>query len=224
MSNEFRREIERIVERMKSELDALIKRINEMVNRGEIRGAYRAWTEGIVDILKETREALKKLESYAKEAGISETEIEESLEYLRREIREALARMDREASRLRSYWERDFLSLILVPPNIVGSVRAGVEDIVESINKFIEHLQRSLTQYYSRMAQVVSLRMREKDLEVIDQLVEAGIFKSRSEAVAYFVRKGMESSREWINRALEQAKKIRELQESARRELEEHGE
>lgn len=224
MSEEFRRELEKVVERIKSELDSLIKRVDEMVSRGEIRRAYRAWTEGIVDILREARESLRRLESYAKELGVPESEVRESLEYLRRELKEALSRIDREASRLRSHWGRSFVLYLPDPTRIVGSVVASVGDVVEGITELIDSIQRSVARSYGRVAQVVSLRMREKDLEVIDRLVDAGIFRSRSEAVAFFVRKGIESSREWIDKALEQAKKIKELQESIRRELEGHEE
>jgi Arc/MetJ-type ribon-helix-helix transcriptional regulator len=56
-------------------------------------------------------------------------------------------------------------------------------------------------------------------LEVIDQLIDIGIFRSRSEAVAYFVKKGIEASKELIEKALEQAKRIRELRESIKKEF-----
>jgi len=37
--------------------------------------------------------------------------------------------------------------------------------------------------------------------------------------VAFFTRRGIEASKEWIEKALEQAKKIKELQEAIRKEL-----
>ncbi len=228
MGEEFRRELERVVEKMKSELDALVRRVDEMVGEGDVRGAYRAWAEGVVGILREVRESLKRLESYTRELRVPESELKESLEYLRREIGEVLSKIEAESSRLRGRWGRglvfylpDFTGVV---EGVVAGVGKSVEDAVESIGRLIESVQRSVARSYDRLAQVVSLRMREGDLEVIDRLVEAGIFRSRSEAVAYFARRGIESSREWISRALEQAKKIREMQESLRRELEEREE
>ncbi len=66
---------------------------------------------------------------------------------------------------------------------------------------------------------MVSARIGVKELEVIDQLIDIGIFRSRSEAVAYFVKKGIEASRELVEKASEQAKRIKELRESIKREF-----
>ncbi|MDW8010874.1 MAG: ribbon-helix-helix domain-containing protein, partial [Sulfolobales archaeon] len=103
--------------------------------------------------------------------------------------------------------------------SVATSIGRSVEDVVEGISRILESLQQGLGSVPGRASQVVSVRVRDRDLEVIDQLVDAGIFKSRSDAISYFARKGIEASREWIGKALEQAKKIKELQESIRREL-----
>lgn len=224
MSEEFRRELEKFVENMKSEVDSLIKKVEGLRSKGEVYRAYRVLAEGVVDILKKLRESLEGLESYAKKLELPESEIRELLDYLRRELRDTLSKIDEEVSKLRDYGGRAFVLYLPTPEKIIKSVTMSIGesigDVAESISRLIESLQESLNQSLGRVTQVVSLRMKEKDLEIIDQLVEARIFKSRSEAIAYFARKGIESSKEWINKALEQAKKIRELQESIRRELE----
>ncbi|MCX8184689.1 MAG: hypothetical protein RMI56_01295 [Sulfolobales archaeon] len=222
MSEEFRKELEKLIEKLRSDIEALSKRVEELSNREEYYRAYRVWIEGITNILKKARDSLVKLESQVKELKISETEVRASLEYFEKELRELLIKINEETSRLRI---RKFLPRISLPEKIVRSIAVSVsqsvEDIVESINEMIESMQKSFKYIPDRVSQVVSVRVREKDLEVIDQLVDAGIFKSRSDAITYFARRGVEASREWIDKALEQAKKIRELQESIRRELEE---
>ncbi|MEM1817088.1 MAG: M protein, partial [Desulfurococcaceae archaeon] len=53
-----------------------------------------------------------------------------------------------------------------------------------------------------------------------DELVEAGVFKSRSEAVAFFTKKGIEASRDWLEKVREHLTKIKELREQVKKELE----
>ncbi|MEM2007156.1 MAG: ribbon-helix-helix domain-containing protein [Sulfolobales archaeon] len=228
MSSEFRRELERFVDMLKSEVDALIRKVEELRSRGEISKAYRVLAEGAVGILKKIKDSLEEMETYTRKAELSESEIKDLLDYFRKELKSMLSRIEEEASRLRDYGGRAFVLYFPASEKIVKSITMSIGesigDIAESVSRLIESIQCSLDQSLSRVTQVVSLRMKEKDLEVIDQLVEARIFKSRSEAIAYFARKGIESSREWISKALEQAKKIKELQDSIRRELEEERE
>lgn len=223
MSDEFRRELENLVENMKFEVDVLIRKVDELINRGDAHKAYKVWAEGSIEILKKIRESLEKLETHAKELELPESVIRDSLSYLRRELIGILAKIEEVASRLRSYRGRSFVLYLPTADktfrDVISSIGESVEDIAKSVNRLAESLQEALSRSFSRITQVVSVRLREKDLEVIDQLVEAGIFGSRSEAVTYFARRGLESSGEWINKALEQAKKIRELQESIRKEL-----
>lgn len=228
MSDEFRKELEKFIDDIKSEVEALINKVEGLRSKGDVYRAYRALAEGAVEILKKVRESLEGLESHAKRLELPESEVKGLLEHLRKELKSALSKIEEEASRLRDYGGRAFVLYLPAPEKIVKSITtsvgASMGDLVDNISRLIESIQEGLNQSLSRATQVVSLRMREEDLEIIDQLVEARIFKSRSEAIAYFARKGIESSREWINRALEQAKKIRELQESIRRELEGHEE
>jgi hypothetical protein len=56
------------------------------------------------------------------------------------------------------------------------------------------------------------------------EVVDIDVFKSRGEAVAYFIKKGIEASRELIKKTLEQTEKIRELRESIKKEFMEYEE
>jgi len=64
------------------------------------------------------------------------------------------------------------------------------------------------------------VRIRDEDLKVIDSLVDGGVFRSRSEAVAFFTRKGIECSKEWIEKIRDKLEEIRRLQEEVRSEIE----
>jgi Arc/MetJ-type ribon-helix-helix transcriptional regulator len=67
---------------------------------------------------------------------------------------------------------------------------------------------------------VSSVRLPQADLNLIDALVNAGIFKSRNEGIAFFAHKGIEGSKEWLARVKEKLEEIRKLQEETKHELE----
>ena len=66
---------------------------------------------------------------------------------------------------------------------------------------------------------VVMTRLDDADLKQIDALVEVEAFKSRSEAAAFFIRKGMLARKDLFERVMPTVEKIRELKEQAKREL-----
>lgn len=229
MSEEFRRELERFVEEARSRVEELVKKVEELGSRGDYYRAYKTWSGGITEILRSMRESLERLSSMARESRLSEGEVKDSIEYLKKSLEEVLDRVDYMNDKLREYRKKGFEVYVgFAPERVLHDVFKGIGDsidgIIEGVGKVIESIEESLTTTISKPSQVVSVRLREGDLDIIDQLVEAGIFKSRSEAVAYFTRKGVEASREWISRALEQARKIKELQDSIRKELKEGGE
>jgi len=54
---------------------------------------------------------------------------------------------------------------------------------------------------------------------VVDALVEAGVFKSRSEAVAFFAHKGIEASKPLFEEALAKLEELKKAREKLREEL-----
>jgi len=86
----------------------------------------------------------------------------------------------------------------IVISSTVESMVEGFRNIFDSIGRIIEDSMKS----FERFSMVVSARIRKRDLEVIDNLVASGIFRSGSEAIAYFVRKGIEASRGVLRKLL----------------------
>lgn len=95
----------------------------------------------------------------------------------------------------------------------------GGEVRIPDIGKLVES---SLSKAWSGMPSMVvsSVRLPKTDLELIDALVEAGIFKSRNEGIAFFAHKGIEASRDWLNKVREKIEEIKRLQEEAKKEME----
>ncbi len=230
MSDDVRKEIQEVIERLKRELEDLSRRVEDYLDRGEVLRAYRVWRDTVLESMRELRESLDKLGESVKEVGMSEEELRKLTEYLRDSIREVTEEIERIGERIKSARGGRGIALwVYGSPKqfihkIVGNVNLTIDKILEGVEELVEGIERSLEDIGTRLTQVVSVRIRNKDMEVIDQLVDAGIFKSRSEAVAYFTRRGIEASREWIEKALQQVKKIKEIQESLRKEIEQSSE
>jgi Arc/MetJ-type ribon-helix-helix transcriptional regulator len=64
---------------------------------------------------------------------------------------------------------------------------------------------------------VVMVRLSDEALSKVDQLVEATLFSSRSEAAAYLVGAGIESQKELFDRLSTHTAEIRKLKEQLRK-------
>jgi len=66
---------------------------------------------------------------------------------------------------------------------------------------------------------VVMTRLSDEDLKQIDALVEVEVFKSRSEAVAFFIKEGITARKDLFQKVMPTVDKIRELKEQAKKSL-----
>jgi len=67
---------------------------------------------------------------------------------------------------------------------------------------------------------VSSVRLPQADLSLIDALVDAGVFRSRNEGIAFFAHRGIESSKDWLTKVQEKLDEIRKLQDETKKEIE----
>jgi Arc/MetJ-type ribon-helix-helix transcriptional regulator len=140
---------------------------------------------------------------------------------------EKYLRLSRDLERSFREFESRIRSLLVTKiPHPVPSVIVKMDNLTEALTEALDNALReafsSTEKVLSKATEVVSsIRIPESDAKLIKLLVDAGIFRSRNEALAYFAHKGIEASRDWLNRIQERLHKIRELQEEARKELEE---
>ena len=223
MGEDIRKKIDELLRDVEEKMNSLIEQVEKLFDKGEYRRAYRVWREESRRVINELESRLEDIEDLLEE--LDKETAEKIMENVRERVDHIVDRVARLAKRIGLRYEvrkpRIFIREYIAPiedmiEELVDSVTDFVEDIAEEIGERLSSISEKLVP-----TQVVSVRIKEKDLKIIDQLVEAGIFKSRSEAVAFFTRKGIEASKQWIEKALEQARKIKELQESIRRELEE---
>ncbi len=66
---------------------------------------------------------------------------------------------------------------------------------------------------------ISSIRLSREDAEMIDLLVEAGVFRSRSEAVSYFTKKGIEASRELLENVKKKLEELRQIRDALKKEF-----
>jgi len=66
---------------------------------------------------------------------------------------------------------------------------------------------------------VVLTRLNDDDVEQLDALVEIELFKSRSEAVAFFVHEGIQARKDLFEKVMPTVEKIRQLKEQLKRAL-----
>jgi len=66
---------------------------------------------------------------------------------------------------------------------------------------------------------VVMTRLDDDVMELLEALIEVDVFKSRSEAVAFFVREGMQARKELFEAVMPTVMKIHKLKEEVRRSL-----
>ncbi|MEM1677942.1 MAG: ribbon-helix-helix domain-containing protein [Ignisphaera sp.] len=222
-SDEFRKEFEKLLDELRESVKKLTLEVERLLDAGNVREAYRVWRERSRTITKEFNEYIEKLKSM--DGGIDEKSMEEVVKEVRERVEEVVEEISKSFNYILKRFGESSTNRTVSPPIyrapkiFIGTVEDVFNSIMHIFKGIEEAIEESLKSVRDRLDSVVSARIRKRELDVIDQLVDAGIFRSRSEAIAYFVRRGIESSREWIEKALEKAKKIRELQESIRREL-----
>ncbi|MGB9718811.1 MAG: ribbon-helix-helix domain-containing protein [Thermoproteota archaeon] len=74
--------------------------------------------------------------------------------------------------------------------------------------------EKALSTHWSETSTVTvsSVALPKADLDLIDALVDAGLFENRSEGIAYFTRKGIEASAEWgkeVRKMLDEIKRLK---------------
>jgi len=87
------------------------------------------------------------------------------------------------------------------------------------ISKFPE-IVKSIREVLKERGNVIMTRLNDDDLEKIDAFVEVELFKSRSEAVAYFIHEGIKARNDLFDKVTPTVEKIRQLKKEARETLE----
>ncbi|MCD6369024.1 MAG: hypothetical protein J7L38_04415 [Thermoproteales archaeon] len=205
MKEEYIGEVDRKIKELKEEMLRLKREFTEELDRIRREGKNLSSRDDFKRLLNEindlSRRVSQSLNSIMKE---STTLMEE----ITRDIHEALKRMDLEHSKK--------LEKTLI------QYREDVKRMIDNFKNFAV-LFRSEARALSRelfenmkgisWTTVSTVRLSREDMDVINMLVDAGVFRTRSEAIAFFVHKGIEASRDWLSELkskIEELKKVRD--------------
>ena len=91
-----------------------------------------------------------------------------------------------------------------------------IKDIMKNIEERVKQAEERLKEIDIRLSipsvsyrsNVVASRIGNEELSVIDMLIEAGLFKTRSEAVAYLVGEGIKARKDIIKKVSSSLKEI----------------
>ncbi|MBO3810195.1 MAG: hypothetical protein FGF50_11480, partial [Candidatus Brockarchaeota archaeon] len=203
LRHEVRREVAEVRESLVRELRSFRDRLREAAaaepgRRDELREAFDDLREFLDDRFEEAEDGL---EEFLERVEDVEDEIRDRIRELKRSVK------------------REVYAVGLGVPEATRVAVARIPEVkIPDIGKLIED---SLSKAFSGASMIVSsVRLPRVDLDLIDALVEAGIFKSRNEGIAYFAHKGIEASKDWLLKVREKVGEIKRLQEETRRELE----
>lgn len=251
---EFRRRVEEFRRRLREDFERLLKQYEEALEeleekvealredklrdfypevralrmslRSGLYGLHREFRRMLYDLRRKLRRlALRLPEEYGgavDEVRRALAEAREELEGYRNFALDLASRLSRLEIRVRRGLGEQAAS-----PVEAGALVKGFDRLIVGIEEVLREALSSAGRILSKTSEVISsVRIPESDARVIRLLVDAGIFRSRNDALAFFVHKGIEASREWLERVKDRLEKIRELQEEMRRELEKisHGE
>lgn len=226
---------------MEERIRKLFKDIEE--EKARIEEMIRDALERIQEIYSVSEEDIRKGFRMFKELRRDVASIKASVSMARGRFRRELRGFRRELARLSKMGEEaggELSSMLEEADDAVGefeeAVKAGLEELTDSLGDLRNALRdmlrearhavsvsvgrRELVLNRGRESMVISsIRLPREDAEMIDLLVEAGIFRSRSEAVSYFAHKGIEASRDLLERVRSKVEELRKIRESLAREF-----
>lgn len=227
--DELIKKVEELFSNAISEIDRIHREAFELVSKGRYREALKLWKSRMDGLIINISRSIDAFKLDVKDRSYSDDDITRFREYIVGKLREFTEKYEQSLRELERSLGKTAISeearvpiidLSKIPGNIISSITDALKFVERSIGEIATNISRIAESLMYDLSSVVSsVRLRGEDLRIIDQLVKAGIFRSRSEAISYFTRKGIEASREWIDNALNHARKIRELQEAIRRDL-----
>jgi len=241
--NKFRKDVEETVNRLLEGLKDSLSRISEIEDRISQKSSSELWEalKEVKDVKQQVKEEVKKMgrnlfqefKAFRKRirssfVGSEElrdhvenklSNLEDFLDACFDETRDKLEDFLDKAEDVESEIRRRIRELKGESVSMMAFKVPGGEVRIPDIGKLIES---SLSKAWSGVPSMVvsSVRLPKADLELVDALVEAGIFKSRNEGIAFFAHKGIEASRDWLNRVREKIEETKRLQEEAKKEME----
>ena len=220
--------INEIFDQAERRLKEIYEETQRLIDKGVSREAIRRWRHEIRSLGRDLRSSLEEIMREIEEKKLSEDQLNKLRDHIKSRIDNFIYKLNETVDSLEEVLEEKrllgpfvYTSIRRIPDLVITSINTTIRSLDRIIRDLSEEIIRLTKTQPSQGTEVISsVRIRSEDLKIIDELVEGGVFKSRSEAVSYFTKRGIECSSEWITKALEQIKRIKEIQESIKRDLE----
>ena len=98
-----------------------------------------------------------------------------------------------------------------------------MDDAVSTGEALGRNIEETLRGMLSKRESVVMVRMNKESLAKLDDLIDAGLVSSRSEAAAFLIGEGVKSRGDLFDRIADKVKEIRKAKEELRTLLDEPG-
>ena len=113
-------------------------------------------------------------------------------------------------------------------PKTRRRILIGLENVAEEIGTAVdeaigaasEGIRETMTRVRAKRENVVTARLDDESIAKLDELVEAGVTGSRSEAAAFLIVEGIKAKKSTFDRIQDKVEEIREKREELRRLLE----
>ena len=96
---------------------------------------------------------------------------------------------------------------------VLGEIGGQVERFA---SKTIESVKKTIDKALKSRNRVLTIRVNDEANEKLSTLVDAGLFKSRSESAAFLIEEGIKHQVNLFNKISKQMEKIKKLQEELR--------
>jgi hypothetical protein len=210
------------VEGFKRRVDEAFKKIEDGVNELERRigsGEYRPFRWAMRElrdlvrefrgILNELTEELRKAKEGSGGGGDVGNILKELEDYIEKRAYSLRDRIINLVDKIKARYGLESIIPIRMFENIGKTVAKVIEESLETFEQAVGRVSTT----------VLSVRISDEDLRIIDSLVEGGVFRSRSEAVAFFTHRGIECNKDWIEKVKDKLEEIRRLQREIRSEI-----
>ena len=95
--------------------------------------------------------------------------------------------------------------------DLTASVKGVAQKTGDVINKATESISKAIESALSARDHVVMVRVNDESLKRLDELVQSGIFKSRSESAAFLISEGIKAQDPLFTRIAEKINEIERL-------------
>ncbi|MDT7895751.1 MAG: hypothetical protein RQ855_06055 [Desulfurococcales archaeon] len=207
----FKRRVDEAFKKIEDEVNELERRIESREYR-PFRWAMRELRDLVREFrgaLNELTEELRKAKEGSDERGDVRNTLKELEDYIEKRAYSLRDRIMDLADKIRARYGLESIIPIRVFENIGKTVAKVIEESLETLEQAVGRVSTT----------VLSVRISDEDLRIIDSLVEGGVFRSRSEAVAFFTHRGIECSKDWIEKVKDKLEEIRKLQREIRSEI-----